>query len=94
MCWDTAGTWAPLTVSPNPVLNSAVVSFYQVKKDKINISLIDTKGREVKLIYNGHLNKGGHEFNFTTEDLHSGLYLLKVHDSAQVQIIMVIVRNR
>ena len=84
---------APITVSPNPVLRSAKLSFYQVKDDKIKISLFDLKGRQVKLIYNGQIAKGGHEFSFTTEDLRNGLYFLKVHDNSQVQIIKVIVNS-
>ncbi len=84
----------PLTVRPNPVVHSGKVSFYQVKNGNISLSLLDAAGRQLRIIYNGYLDKGGHEIDFTVPGPRSGFYNLKVESDSQLQITKVIIQKR
>lgn len=79
-------------ISPNPVVNESKISFEIDKKQFIEASIKDFRGKTVKIITQQILEKGNHEFVFNRNNLPVGVYffsLEKNHKSANYQKIIV-----
>ncbi len=72
---------------PNPVSDEAVIEFHSQKPGKLNMSLIDITGKEVKTIFNGYIESGNQIKTFNKTGLTQGVYLLKLKFDANVKII-------
>ena len=73
-----------LSVYPNPVLNSTVISFSLIRPGAVRISVFDIAGREVSLLRNGNLPAGQQRVEWNVSDQRSydpaagGVYLIRV----------------
>lgn len=50
---------------PNPFKDNTTISFYLEKEDNVKISVLDSRGSLVTVLYEGKLPAGEHQFNFT-----------------------------
>lgn len=81
-----------LTVAPNPFETSTSIKFYLVQEAKVQISLVDLLGREVKTIDASLLNTGNHNIELNTNnEINSGVYLLKVRVNGFEKVEKVII---
>ena len=65
-------------INPNPVSQSAVISFDLAKASFVSITISDVKGRILKVITNGSYSEGHHKINFNRESLTAGIYYLQL----------------
>ena len=63
-------------VSPNPVVNSAVINFENTIAGNVKLNLVDMNGYLVKNITNSYFGDGLHSVSFDVNDLPSGTYLI------------------
>jgi hypothetical protein len=66
------------SVAPNPFENDLRISFSLSKNAKMEISLVDMRGKVVKKIINQRLEKGDYIYNVNTSDVIAGNYVLQV----------------
>ncbi|MBN2016537.1 MAG: T9SS type A sorting domain-containing protein [Candidatus Cloacimonetes bacterium] len=67
-----------INVFPNPVRNVCEISYYLDKKSHINIEAYNIKGQLVKKIKDEMQSPGEYNFDWNTEKLANGVYLLKM----------------
>jgi hypothetical protein len=65
-------------VYPNPVAQSATVSFTLSKASPVKISLLDMQNKFLKVIANGDFTAGNHKINFSRGSLSAGTYIVQV----------------
>jgi hypothetical protein len=65
-------------IFPNPSRFSSTVSFIMEKSNDVKISVFNSHGQQVKIIYDGFLTSDKHEFIIDTSELPSGLYYVSV----------------
>ena len=63
---------------PNPFNSETEISFNILKEGKINLSVYDLLGREVKNLINENKIKGAHKIKFNSKDLPAGIYFFKL----------------
>ena len=91
-CWTTSPRLAELSsdiqsdvasvvIAPNPVnsTSSAIVNIIQ--EDQVEIAILDVLGTKTAQVYNGDLTSGKHSFDFNTDHLAAGVYVLTVKGS-------------
>ena len=71
---------------PNPFNPETVISFRLDKKTNIKLSVMNEKGEEVKIVYEGRLNKGLHQYSFNASGLKSGVYFLNLNTDGEKTI--------
>jgi hypothetical protein len=67
-----------LHVYPNPVSNSATVSFSLPLQENVSIKIFDIAGRLVKILANTKMNKGVHQLMWNVQDKIAGTYFLRI----------------
>ncbi len=67
-----------LEVYPNPVSQSATVSFFLPEALSVFIELKDVNGRSLKVIADADFSEGNHEVTFNRESLIAGIYFLQI----------------
>ncbi|MCP4228586.1 MAG: T9SS type A sorting domain-containing protein [bacterium] len=70
----SAFTLGPAT--PNPMVDTAAVTFALPRACEVNLSLFDIKGRKIKTLAEGHFEPGEHTADIS--GLSSGLYIFKL----------------
>lgn len=63
---------------PNPFSASTTIRMELPEGDEVRIHVYDMTGREVRMLHDGYLSMGVHEFRFDADDLPSGTYLYRV----------------
>ncbi|MFC2137099.1 CotH kinase family protein [Bacteroidota bacterium] len=66
-------------IYPNPVQNNTSIEYYLKKGGNINISIYSISGAQIKEVYSGYLNKGQHNINWNSSNLHKGIYILHIN---------------
>ncbi len=68
-------------IIPNPVSQSAVITFSLLQSENIHLTIYDIAGRLIKILFDGHLNAGEHQINWDIngEAITSGIYLLNLN---------------
>ncbi|MBU2555829.1 MAG: T9SS type A sorting domain-containing protein [Bacteroidetes bacterium] len=64
------------SIHPNPALQFTTLSFNNLIKCKVDISVYDSNGKEIESIYKGIIEKGNNEFRINTSKLPSGTYII------------------
>jgi hypothetical protein len=78
-------------VYPNPVSQSATVSFSLIKASHMIITIMDVHGRSLKMIANKDFSQGVHQITFNRESLMGGIYFLQIktnHDVMTKKILI------
>ncbi len=72
-------TSAPLVkVFPNPAQSNATISVEVKQTGNVQIMILDRTGRVVKEVYNGGALTGTPSYDFSTEDMPNGMYVISV----------------
>lgn len=66
------------SVYPNPTSTAATLQLNTAKASVMHIAIMDLTGKQVKEVFNGKLSSGKHTFNFSTEDMSNGVYIISV----------------
>lgn len=66
---------------PNPFSSSTTIRLELAEGSEVRIHVYDMTGREVRMLHDGYLAMGMHEFRFDADDLPSGTYLYRVSGS-------------
>lgn len=77
---------------PNPFNPNSIIKFNILKADKVNLTIFDITGKEIKSLVNEILNAGTYEVDFNGEELSSGIYFytLKTDDFSDTKKMMLI----
>lgn len=67
---------------PNPFSASTTIRLELATGSDVRIHVYDMTGREVRMLQDGYLSMGMHEFRFEADDLPSGTYLYRVSSSS------------
>ena len=67
-------------ISPNPITQSATISFSLVQSENIHLTIYDATGRLIKNLFDGHLIPGEHQINWdaSRDAVDSGVYFLRL----------------
>lgn len=63
---------------PNPAHTWFKLQINLDFQQAVSVQVLDIQGRQVKKIHEGELDKGSHTFDFETDDLRNGLYIIRV----------------
>jgi len=63
---------------PNPFNPNTNISFYIPTSEIVSLKIYDILGREIATLVNEQLNSGYHSFNFSANNLPSGVYFYKL----------------
>ena len=66
------------SVAPNPVTGVSCIPVSMVVTGKVNLSLYNTFGQLVALVYDGVLEAGNHVFTVNAADYQSGIYFCRL----------------
>ena len=81
-------------VAPNPFSSDATVSFNLLKSSPVWIEIYSTLGIELKSEYEGVMLPGSQQVTIHSDDLFSGIYVLKLISGSQVEEVAKIVVNK
>jgi hypothetical protein len=84
---------ASVTCWPNPAASLLHIGFELLTGDKVSISLLDLQGRIVGSLPTQNLPAGLHRLPYTTQDLASGIYLLRVQRGESVDVLKVVLNK-
>ncbi len=76
--WQGRSNVMQLKISPNPVKESAKISFVLPETREIVLQLADVNGAVIKTISDKKIPAGEHEFSFNFSDLPDGIYFVLV----------------
>jgi hypothetical protein len=81
-----------LTCLPNPAGDGAIISAVLASSGRARLSLFDNLGNEVRLLYDGDLGRGKHQFTLATDGLAAGMYYLRVacNDTTEAAPLMIV----
>jgi hypothetical protein len=82
---ESTATSSSLKAYPNPAQNIVNIDFSLQKPDRIQISLFNDVGQEVKVFYSDVANEGLNQFEISTENLANGLYHIQLKHSKGVE---------
>ena len=77
----TEGSFNSLEVFPNPSAGNATLSYRLDVADKVEIEVVSMLGERVRLIASEEQSVGNHEYDLATENLASGIYLVRLTSS-------------
>ena len=75
-----------MEVYPNPVSQSATVSFFLTDASSVVIELMDVNGRSLKVIADADFSEGNHEAAFNRGSVSAGIYFLQVKTNEEVMM--------
>lgn len=81
---------AKLAVYPNPARENITIEFAVAKAEELKIQLTDVTGKVVQEIYSGNVS-GNFNYQFSSSDLASGIYLLKINTDSGTEIRRIVI---
>jgi len=80
----------PLSISPNPVINSCLINYKLPENANVKLSLISLDGTVNKILYQGFLLAGNQQFyidskQLSTELFSNGLYFLQLNFNKKIK---------
>ncbi len=76
---------------PNPVSQSATISFSLNEASPVIIEILDVNGRSLKVIADENFSEGSHEIKFNRESLSAGIYFLQLKTNEGVMMKTVVI---
>ena len=78
-----------VTISPNPFRTSTNIDFEVKEKCKVNLYIIDLKGRIIQQLENGYLGKGKYNYKWKGNNqkgggIKNGMYLCRLQMGRQI----------
>ncbi len=77
-------------VYPNPVKNTATISFSLEESTAVHVSIINMQGQTLSTIYNGYLNKGNQTLRANVSGLPSGTYNVLIQAGSKSSYIKLV----
>lgn len=62
---------------PNPFNSSTNINLRLSQNEIVNLEIFNFLGQKIETIFYGYLDKGNHNFNFQSNNIGSGIYLLR-----------------
>ncbi|MES2765210.1 MAG: choice-of-anchor D domain-containing protein [Bacteroidota bacterium] len=90
--YDIGGTAQMMMVAPNPVNGVSEITFETVERGTTRIMITDVLGRQ-QVLKSGDFEKGDHSFQFDTENLTSGIYILTMQTPTQIFTQQIIINK-
>jgi hypothetical protein len=78
-------------VYPNPVSQSATISFSLTEGSSVVIELMDVNGRSLRVIAGADFSEGNHDVTFNRESLSAGIYFLQMRTNEGVMMKKMVV---
>ena len=78
-------------VNPNPVVQSATISFSLPESSLVTITAFDANGRKLKVITSHVFAGGNHSINFNREKLAVGMYYLQLKTNSDTMMKKIVV---
>jgi PKD repeat protein len=82
---ENSSYFSDIKLYPNPVSDESVALEFNLQSSgRLNFVLFDSRGNEVKTIFNDRVKKGANVLRFNVDNLPSGYYILKIHEADMV----------
>lgn len=94
-CFDTL-TVAPYienTLFPNPSVNQSEIHFTLQEEKSITIDLVGSNGQVIRTLYQDKGKKGENRLLFSTENLASGIYILRIYSEDEKILTKKLIRR-
>ncbi len=75
---ETIKTGENISISPNPISSSTIISLYLSKNSKVTIEVLQSNGIRIKTLLNNKQGSGKLEIPLSRESLSRGIYFLKI----------------
>ncbi len=75
---ELAGSNFQMAITPNPVVDAAMVDFQLKEQSDVQVELVNAVGQTVRTIFNGSMNAGFNQVSLFADDLVAGSYLVVV----------------
>jgi hypothetical protein len=72
-----------LTIAPNPLSNSAKLSFYLPKAGQTTLRIYNLKGIPIQTMIDDILAPGNHQYTLFSSELNNGTYLIGLINNGQ-----------
>ena len=84
-CYDTLvpAPYVENTLFPNPTINNSELHFTLDESKLITIDLTDANGKLIRILYEDKAKKGENRLTFSTENLASGLYYVRIYSGKE-----------
>ena len=94
-CFDTLvpAPFVENTLFPNPSINQSEIHFTLDEEKMITIDLVGNNGKLIRILYDDKGKKGENRLIFTTENLASGIYFLRIYSEKEVLLTKKLVRR-
>lgn len=70
-------------ITPNPVKSTAVISLSSVAETQASVTLYETSGKLVQVLFNGNIPAGVTDIPFNRNSMPAGIYMLEVRSGSQ-----------
>lgn len=74
-----------LSLYPNPTNGNVTINFFAANNEDVVVHIMDLNGRVIKSESINHLNAGYTDYNFSSSDLNSGVYIVNVTSSLGIK---------
>jgi hypothetical protein len=85
------GAYNVFAVNPNPVTQSATISFSLNKPSHVTFTIADAKGSILKIITDKDFSEGTHTANFNRGSLAAGIYYLQLKNNNGITMKKIII---
>ncbi len=94
-CFDTVRQkpYVENTLFPNPAINQSELHFTLDEGKEIKIDLTDANGKMVRILYEDLAKKGENRIIFSTDNLKSGMYFIRVYSGKEKILVKKLVRR-
>ena len=82
---------ANITLYPNPTNNEVNLLFNTIEQTEITIAVVDLTGKVLKQIESNTFRTGAHQVQFTTGDLSSGMYFVRMETQTGIKTMRLVV---
>ncbi len=82
-----------ISISPNPVVNTANIQFNLARKTNVDIAVFDILGKNVTNLHKGEMNNGPHNIVLDVNGLNKGVYFVKIQMNNNVVTKKIMVRK-
>ena len=78
-------------IRPNPISQSATITFTLSQSQKVSLKVFDMNGRLVTTLADYNFEKGDHEITWNASDVNAGIYFLQFQSAENLQAEKLIV---
>jgi len=83
-----------LSIFPNPAFGETKIKFFNEKAGNISIEAIDVNGKSFTIYENSIVPQGDFEFNWNTQNISSGLYIIQLKTACSSSSVRCLVQKQ